>query len=212
MRTAHPEDYKDSGLHFTVTRMHDQINSRANTVLWVLFAASGLLFLIACSNVANLFLARTVRREPELALRSALGASTAALRRSLLAEAIVLCGAGLLAGILIAPPMVGVLSRYASRFSVRAADLTLDSSMLWNGVALAFAATIFVAFIPRLPNRDSSQAMAVSSSGTRVPLGSRRRLRVFAITQIAACFLLLAGAGALLRTLFVLENNQPPYG
>src|SRR5580698_10562579 len=212
MRNAHPADYKgEEGFRFTVTRMHDQINSRANTVLWVLLAASGLLFLIACSNVANLFLARTVRREPELALRSALGATNAALRRSLLAEAIVLCGAGLLAGVVIAAPMVGVLSRYASRFSVRAADLTLDSSMLWIGVALAFIATIFLAFIPLLPNTDKSHAFAVSSSGTRVTLGSRRRLRVFAVTQIAACFLLLAGAGALLRTLFVLETAQPPY-
>ncbi|HEY2822253.1 MAG TPA: ABC transporter permease [Candidatus Acidoferrum sp.] len=211
MRSAHSEDYKaEKGYRFTVTRIHDQINSRANTVLWVLLAASGLLFLIACSNVANLFLARTVRREPELALRAALGASTGALRRSLLAEAIVLCGAGLLAGIVIAAPMVGVLSRYASRFSVRAADLALDSSMLWIGVALAFVATIFLAFIPRLPS-NNSQAFAVSSSGSRVTLGSRRRLRLFAVTQIAACFLLLAGAGALLRTLFVLENSQPPF-
>ena len=212
MENAHPDIYKpNEGYKFTVTRIHDQINSRANTVLWVLLAASGLLFLIACSNVANLFLARTVRREPELALRSALGASTGALRRSLLAEAIVLCGAGLLAGVVIAAPMVGVLSRYASRFSVRAADLTLDSSMLWIGVALAFVATIFLAFIPRLPNTDTSHAFAVSSSGSRVTLGSRRRLRLFAVTQIAACFLLLAGAGALLRTLFVLENAQPPF-
>ncbi|HEX4380502.1 MAG TPA: ABC transporter permease, partial [Candidatus Acidoferrum sp.] len=212
MRNAHPETYKpNDGFRFTVTRIHDQINSRANTVLWVLLAASGLLFLIACSNVANLFLARTVRREHELALRSALGASTAALRRSLLAEAIVLCGAGLLAGVVIAAPMVGVLSRYASRFSVRAADLTLDSSMLWIGVALASVATVFLAFIPRLPNTKDSHAFAVSSSGSRVTLGSRRRLRTFAVTQIAASFLLLAGAGALLRTLFVLENNQPPF-
>jgi putative ABC transport system permease protein len=212
MRAAHPEFYKpNDGFRFTVTRIHDQINSRANTVLWVLLAASGLLFLIACSNVANLFLARTVRREPELALRSALGATSGALRRSLLAEAIVLCGAGLLAGVVIAAPMVGVLSRYASRFSVRATDLTLDSSMLWIGVALAFVATIFLAFIPRLPNTDTSHAFAVSSSGSRVTPGSRRRLRVFAVTQIAACFLLLARAGALLRTLFVLENSQPPF-
>ncbi len=106
--------------------MHDQINSRANTILWVLFAASGLLFVIACSNVANLVLARTVRRETELAVRSALGASTAALRRSLLAESIVLCGSGALAALILAVPMVSVLGRYASRFSVRAEGLTLD--------------------------------------------------------------------------------------
>src|SRR5579863_10308445 len=124
MLAAHPETYKaNDHYQLTVTRMHEQINSRANTILWVLFAASGLLFVIACSNVANLFLARTVRREAELALRSALGATTTVLRRSLLAEALVLCGTGLLAGVLIAAPMVTVLSRYAARFSVRAAGL-----------------------------------------------------------------------------------------
>ena len=121
MNAAHPDVYKPAEHYqLNVTRMHDQINSRANTVLWVLFAASGLLFVIACSNVANLFLARTVRREPELALRSVLGATSTTLRRSLLAEAMVLCGTGLFAGVLIAAPMVSVLSRYASRFSVRA--------------------------------------------------------------------------------------------
>src|SRR3954465_9406712 len=66
MVSAHPEVYKP-GDHYqiAVTRMHDQINSGARTILWVLFAASGLLFVIACSNVANLILARAVRREPE---------------------------------------------------------------------------------------------------------------------------------------------------
>src|SRR3974390_3466712 len=136
MVSAHPEVYKP-GDHFSidVTRMHDQINSRANTILWILFAASGLLFVIASSNVANLVLARTVRRESELAVRSALGASSAALRRSLLAESLVLCGSGALAAILIALPMVAVLGRYASRFSVRANELTLDFSLVWFGVA-----------------------------------------------------------------------------
>jgi hypothetical protein len=72
MLAAHPEVYK-AGDHFNidVTRMHDQINSRANTILWVLFAASGLLFVMASSNVANLVLARTVRREPELTAQGA---------------------------------------------------------------------------------------------------------------------------------------------
>jgi putative ABC transport system permease protein len=118
---AHPEVYNPKD-HFTidVTRMHEQINSRANTILWILFAASGLLFVIASLNVANLLLARTVRREPELAIRSALGASNAVLRRSLLAESVVLCGSGAVAAVALAIPMVAVLGRYASRFSSRA--------------------------------------------------------------------------------------------
>jgi putative ABC transport system permease protein len=212
MLAAHPEVYKPTD-HFQidVTRMHDQINARAQTILWVLFAASGLLFVIACSNVANLFLARTVRREPEMALRSALGASPGVLRRALLAEALVLCGTGLLAGVLIAAPMVKVLSRYASRFSVRAVGLTLDSSMLWIGVALALIAAVFLAFVPRLPSADTSRGFGISSSSVRITGGSRRRLRIFAVTQITASFLLLAGAGALLRTLLMLEKTQPPF-
>jgi putative ABC transport system permease protein len=212
MVSAHPEVYK-SAEHYQidVTRMHDQINSRARTILWILLAASGLLFVIACSNVANLILARTVRREPELAIRAALGATTAAFRRSLLAESIVLCGSGALAGVAIAAPMVKVLSKYASRFSVRALDLTLDFSMVWIGVALALAAAVFLAFVPRLPSPDSSRGFSLAGSGTRVSGGSSRRLGIFAVTQITASFLLLAGAGVLVKTLLVLEKTQPPF-
>ena len=212
MVAAHPEVYKAADHYqLDVTLMHDQINSRAKTILWVLFAASGLLFVIACSNVANLILARTVHREPELAIRSALGASTATLRRSLLAEALVLCGSGALAGVIIGAPMVSVLGRYASRYSVRALDLSLDFSLVWIGVALALIAAVFLALVPRLPSIDAARGLGFSTSGARVTGGSKGRLRVFAVTQIAASFLLLAGAGALLRTLLVLEKTQPPF-
>jgi putative ABC transport system permease protein len=211
MLAAHPEVYKPED-HYTIstTRMHDQINSRANTILWVLFAASGLLFVIACSNVANLVLARTVRREPELAVRSALGASTSVLRRSLLAEGIVLCGSGALAALLLAVPMVAVLGRYASRFSVRANDMTLDFSLVWFGIALALVAAFFLAYIPSLPSPDSPQG-GLTGRGVRVAGGSRLRLRYFAVTQIMASFLLLAGACVLMKTLFVLEQTRPPF-
>ena len=211
MLAAHPEVYKSES-HFTidVTRMHDQINARANTILWVLFAAAGLLFVIASSNVANLVLARTVRREPELAMQSALGASTAALRRSLLAEGIVLCGSGALAALILAVPMVAVLGRYASRFSVRANDITLDFSLVWFGIVLALIAAVFLAFIPRLPSPESPQG-GLTGRGARVTGGSSRRLRIFAVTQITASFLLLAGACVLMKTLFVLEQTRPPF-
>ena len=211
MVAAHPEVYKPGDRYtIDVTRMHDQINARANTVLWVLFAASGLLFVIASSNVANLVLARTVRRESELAMRSALGASTAALRRSLLAESLVLCVSGAIAAVLLAIPMVAVLGRYAARFSVRANNLTLDFSLVWFGIALALIAAVFLAYIPHLPSPDAPQG-GLTGRGTRVIGGSRRRLRMFAITQITASFLLLGGACVLMKTLFVLEQTRPPF-
>src|SRR6185436_14273108 len=96
---------KQSNFTINAVRLRDQITSRARTVLLVLLAASGLVFIVACSNVANLNLARTTRREGELAIRAALGASPRALRRTLLAESLLLCGAGALLGVLSARPM-----------------------------------------------------------------------------------------------------------
>src|SRR5262249_50028897 len=183
-------------------RLRDQITSRARTVLLVLLAASALVFIIACSNVANLILARTVRREGELAVRQALGASTGALRKTLLAESLMLCGAGAALGVLIAQPMFQSLATYASRFSVRALDLTMDSTMLWSGVLLALVAAVFLAYAPRLPGAD---AMARGAGSTRVS-ASTGRLRVFAVTQIAASFILLAGAAMLLHALLALQT------
>jgi len=202
----HPEAYSPKGEgRITAVRLREQITSKARTVLWLLLAASGLVFIIACSNVANLILARTIRREGELAIRAALGASTGVLRRILLAESLLLCGAGAALGVLSARPIVAILARYASRFSVRALDLTVDSSMLWVGAALALIAAALLAFVPRLPSDDSSNGISLSNGRTRITGGATRRLRAFAVTQIAASFVLMAGAAMLLQTLLALQ-------
>ena len=208
----HPEAYpKKADFRLDAVRLRDQITAGARTILWVLLAASALVFVIACSNVANLILARSVRRESELAVRAALGASAATLRRTLLAESLILCGSGAVLGVLIAQPMVSVLARYASRFSVRALDLTLDASLLWVGVGLALVAAVLLAFVPRLPSTDSSRGFALTSGGLRISGATSRRLRAFAVTQIAASFLLLAGAGMLVRTLLALQAARPGF-
>jgi predicted permease len=209
MIREHPEAYAQKGenrIHAVLLR--DQITSGARTILWVLLAASILVFIIACSNVANLILARSVRREGELAIRAALGATSGALRRTLLAESLLLCGAGAILGVLSARPMVAILARYASRFSVRALDLTVDASMLWVGAALAILAAILLAFVPRLPSTSASQGFGLASGGVRITGSTSRRLRVFAITQIAASFMLLAGASMLIKTLLTLQATQ----
>jgi putative ABC transport system permease protein len=210
MLAEHAEAYpvKDD-FQIQAVQLRDQITSPARTVLLVLLAASGLIFIIACSNVANLILARSVRREGELAIRAALGAGRAALRRTLLAESLVLCGAGAILGVIIARPMVAVLARYASRYSVRALDLTVDSTLLWVGVSLALIAAVLLAFVPRLPSADASNGFGLSTGSVRITTGTNRRLRVFAITQIAASFVLLAGAGMLITTLIALQRTQP---
>jgi len=203
----HPEAYSPKAdFRIDAVQLRDQITSPARTVLLVLLAASALIFIIACSNVANLILARSVRREGELAVRASLGASTSALRRTLLAESLILCGAGAILGVLIARPMVSVLARYAARFSVRALDLTVDSSLLWVGVGLAIASSVLLAFVPRLPSSEAANGFGLSNGSLRITSGTNRRLRLFAVTQIAASFVLLAGAGMLLTTLIALQS------
>src|SRR6204780_4120180 len=209
MEKDHPDAYPDNGGYRIDARMlRDEITSGARTVLLVLLAASGLVFIIACSNVANLILARTVRREGELAVRAALGASTWALRRMLLAESLLLCGAGAAIGVVIAQPLVTILAGYASRFSVRALDLTVDSSLLWVGVALAVVAAVILAFVPRLPSAKASNGMNLASGSVRITSSTSRRQRAFAVTQIAASFVLLAGACMLITTLIAMQTVQ----
>ena len=209
MVAAHPEAYQSQArFGIEARRLRDEIVAPAQTILWILLAASGLVFIVACSNVANLILARSVRRESELAVRAALGASSGALRRTLLAESVLLCGAGAILAIAVAWPAVAVLARYASRFSVRAHDVTVDASLLWVGAGLALAVAVLLAFVPRLPSSTATNGMALGGRSLRLTSGTNRRLRVFAITQIAASFVLVAGAGMLITTLVALQRQE----
>jgi putative ABC transport system permease protein len=232
MMREHPEAYSVSAdVRLRVSSLRDQITAPARTVLLMLFAAAGVVFVIACSNVASLILSRSVRREGELAVRAALGASHGALRRTLLAESLVLCGAGAVLGVLLARPFVAVIARYAARFSVAALDVTVDTSLLWVGAVLAIAAAVLLAYVPRLPHqqtrhewwrarRPSRPGSALSwrrrihrsaGEGRRITSGTSRRLRLFATIQIAFSFVLLAGAGTLLASLVATQTAGTGY-
>jgi predicted permease len=208
----HPEAYSaKADVQLKVATLRDQIAAPARTILILLLAAAAVVFVIACSNVANLILARSVRREGELAVRAALGAGHGALRRTLLAESLVLCGAGAVLGVAMARPLVAVVARYAARFSVRALEVTVDPSVLWVGAGLAMAAAVLLAYVPRLPSPHAPAGLGLASGGVRITPGTNRRLRVFATTQIAFSFVLLAGAGTLLATLIALQTAHTGY-
>jgi hypothetical protein len=254
MMREHPEAYSASAdLQLSVTPLRDQITAPARTILLMLLAAAAVVFVIACSNVANLILARSVRREGELAVRAALGASHGALRRTLLAESLLLCAAGAVLGVVLARPLVAVVARYVARFSVRALEVTVDGSLLWVGAGLAVAAAVLLAYIPRLPPHHTKSAwrgrrlpphhaksawrgprlpphhaksawrgprlpsphaptgLGLASGSVRITPGTNRRLRMFAMTQIAFSFVLLAGAGTFLAALIALQTAPTGY-
>ena len=209
IKREHPEVYPPkSRFQINAVTLRDQLASRARTILLVLLITSVLIFVIACSNVANLILARSIRRQSELGIRAALGASSGALRRNLMAESLLLCVTGAGIGLLIASPMISVLGRYMSRFSVRALDVTVDSSMLWVGAGFAVLAAVLLAFVPRLPSSGGAQEFGLASGSTRVTSTANRKLKLFAVVQIAASFVLVASAGASIKTLLSLEAAQ----
>jgi len=212
MVKQHPEAYSaDADVQLAVSLLRDQITAPARTVLLLLLAAAGVVFVIACSNVANLILARSVRRESELAVRAALGAGAGALRRTLLAESLVLCGTGAVLGVLLARPMVTLVGRFAARFSVRGLEVAVDPSLLWVGAALAMAAAVALAYVPRLPSPHAPNGLGLAAGGLRITAGTNRRLRAFAITQIALSFVLLAAAGVILSSLASLQAARTGY-
>ena len=115
-------------------------------------------------------------------MRAALGASRGALRRTLLAESLVLCGAGAVLGVLLARPLVAVVARFAARFSVRALEVTVDASLLWVGAGLAIAAAVLLAYVPRLPSSGTRPAglgarRAAASASRRAPTAACARSR-----------------------------------
>ena len=210
MKKDNPDAYDNARTHYQINadRLREELTHGARTILLVLTIGSALVFVIACANVANLLLARTIRRDRELSIRVAMGAGAGALRRILLTESLLLCGGGAILGLLIADPLLSVLSKYISRYSIRALDLSVDASMLWVGAGLAVAAAALLAFVPRLPSSGPSMGPGLATASARFTGAANRKLRIFALVQVAASFVLVAAAGATVNTLLSLEAAQ----
>jgi predicted permease len=155
-------------------------------------------------------LARAVRRESELAVRAALGASRGALRRTLLGESLVLCGAGALLGLVVAAPLARLIAGYASTFSVPALEVSVDPVVLALGAGLAVVAAVALALVPRLPDTVRSGA-ATEAPAARPSRLAGRRLRAFATAQVALSFVLLTAAGMLLSSLTSMLRASSDY-
>src|SRR4029077_7226006 len=90
-------------------------------------------------------------------------------------------------------------------------EVTVDSSVLWVGAVLAMAAAVLLAYVPRLPSPHAPAGLGLTSGSVRITHGTNRRLRLFATTQIAFSFVLLAGAGMLLATLVAMRTATTGY-
>ncbi len=185
--------------------------------LWVLFATTGLVLLIACTNLANLLLARATVRERELAVRLAIGASRSRIVRQLLTESALIAAAGGAAGVFLArwlsQLLVAFLTTGANRLFL---DLTIDWRVLAFTIALAVTTVMIFGLAPALRATGTRPAEAMrgvrASTDTRGRLGLRRSLIV---AQIAFSLVLVVGALLFARTwrnLATLDAGFDPAG
>ncbi len=210
---AYPDAYpKEYGYGITALPLRDELTRDARGTFFLLLGAAGFVLLIACANVANLLLARLLKLERELAVRAALGASKLRLVRQLLTESVLVSVAGGALGLCAAPPAVALLAKFAARFSTRAAEVKLDTPVLLFALLLSIVTGLLFGLAPAFSSgRQAGEALRQGSA--RVTAGrSRQRMRsALVVAQVAVSFVLLMGAGLLIRSFLKLENVSPGF-
>ncbi|HTL66743.1 MAG TPA: ABC transporter permease [Lacunisphaera sp.] len=206
-----PADYPvDAGYNVGLQDVTTAFVGPSRTPLLLLLATSGFVLLIACANVANLALARLVRRDRELAVRSAMGAGRSRLFRQLLTENLLLSVLGGLAGLALAAAGVPALVAYAGRFLPRADQIEINGPVLLFTLVVSVVTGLVFGSRPALPAGD--RLTEVLKDGSRGSAGSGHRLRaLLVVSQVAVSVPLLVGAGLTARGLYQLQRVNPGF-
>src|SRR5262249_25499003 len=209
----HPEAYPASrGFDVVVMPWKDELTAKAKPTLVILLVTTVFVLIIACANVGNLTLTRLVQREREMGIRAALGAPAALLRRQLLAENLVLSALGAVLGLGIAVAGLNLLIAYTARFTNRTGEIGLDGTVLGLTLVVSTAMALLFAWAPRLTFMDDPvRAMSAGGGRSTGSRGRRRAQRALVVSQLAASFMLLVGAGLLMRTLMGLYAVKPGF-
>src|SRR5712675_1522162 len=208
-----PNDYPDDAQPgVEATPLKSELTHEAKPTMLLLLAAAGFVLLIACANVANLNLARMVRRNRELGVRTAMGASRIRLFRQLLTESSLLALIGGALGLLLADGSLQLLSAYVARFTPRAREVHIDVAVLVFTLAVAFFVSVLTGTAPAVARRENL-ITTLKEGGSQSTLGFvRGRLRsALIVAQVAVSFLLLIGAGLTVRSLINLQRVDPGF-
>jgi predicted permease len=207
LHSAYPDAYpKGDGYATTAAQLRDELTRSARPTLIVLLATTLFLLVIVCANVANLTMARLVRREREMAVRTALGATRLRLLQLLLTENLVLALVGGALGVLVAAWGLEALAAFAARFTTRASEIRLDLRVLAFAAALSLFTGVLLGCLPALPARANLAADLKEGAGATAHRSRLRARSALIVAQVAVSFSLLIGAGLMLRSLLNLQS------
>ena len=211
LEQQYPED--DKGWGATVVPLREEISGDVRPALLVLLGAVAFVLLIACANVANLVLAKTLARKKEIAIRTSLGASRAAVLRQILAETLLLSLAGGALGLFLARFCITLIQKFLTDRLPSSTEITLDAPVLAFTVFLALLAGILAGLLPavRFTRTDVNEALKQGQSrGSSDSSGSKTR-GLLVVSEVALSLVLLIGAGLMIRSLLRLSSVQPGF-
>jgi predicted permease len=196
-------------LRFVADGARDEMTARARPILLMLLATAAFLLVAAAANVANLSLARQMRRAREFALRVALGAGGRRLYRQLAFESLLLALAGGAVGVLLAADGIGLLRSLATRITPRADEIHIDTAVLGFAFALCIVIGVVIAaapFVHALGRRNIADALRQGNTGAMGARGDIRLRGALVVAQVAIACVMLVGAGLIGRSLIALER------
>jgi predicted permease len=210
---TNPHFYETWKITPMIRPLKREVTGNVSDVLWVVMGTIGVVMLIACANVTNLFLVRIEARQQELAVRAALGAGWARMVRGLLVESVML---GLMGGVLgagFAYAGVRLLLAIGPANLPRLSEISLDARTLGFTVLLAVLSGLLLGLIPALKYAGPRASLALRSGG-RAASASRERHRarsILVVGQVAMALVLLVSAGLMIRTFQALRTVDPGF-
>ncbi|MBZ5617936.1 MAG: ABC transporter permease [Acidobacteriia bacterium] len=191
----------------------DELVGKAHQALLVLLGAVGFLLLMACTNVANLLLARGATRRKEIAIRNALGASRGRILAQLFSESLLLALAGGAFGLVLARGVVGVLVWLGSESIPRLADARLDARLFLFALGISVATGILFGMAPAIQVSGGNLNAALTEGGRGGTTGQRGRLMrsTLVVLEVALSVVVLIGAGLLIRSFVRLRQTDPGF-
>ncbi len=207
----YPKD--DKGWGATAIPLRQDIVGDVRKPLLILLGAVAFVLLIACANIANLVLAKTLARRKEVAIRTALGASRRRLLQQVLAETVVLSLIGGAFGLVFAHYGMAFIVRFVGQQLPRSADIGLDGWVLGFTLGISLITGLAAGLLPalRLTREDVNKALKQSAGRTASDSGGSRTRNALVVAEVAFSLMLLIGAGLLIRSLWALRAVSPGF-